>query len=66
MPIYEWECLECGKITEKIVQLNSADEEEFTGPYEQCECGNRTFKKLMSSNTFRLKGAGWEKDGYSK
>ena len=64
MPIWEYECTECGKVIEKIVQLNSADEEEFTID-ETCECGSDTFKKIMSSNSFRLAGSGWADDGYS-
>ena len=65
MPIYEYECTQCGKITEKIIQRNSANEDEFT-INEQCECGSDSFVKIMSSTTFKLKGGGWEKDGYSK
>lgn len=67
MPIYEYECTKCSYISEKIVQLNSADEEEFTTFVEPCpKCGNSTFNKVMSSTSFRLKGEGWYKDGYSK
>lgn len=65
MPLYEYECVECSKITEKIVQLNSANEEEFTVMDDKCECGSNTFKKIMSRNTFKLGGSCWERDGYS-
>lgn len=67
MPIYEYSCTKCSFVTEKIVQLNSENEEEFTTIVEPCpKCKNNTFNKIMSSTSFRLEGGGWEKDGYSK
>lgn len=67
MPIYEFQCCKCSFITEKIVQLNSANEEEFTTIVQKCpKCGHGTFNKVMSSSSFRLKGSGWGDQGYSK
>ena len=67
MPILEFQCSQCSFVTEKIVQLNSANEEEFTTIIEPCpECGNNTFNKIMSASSFKLKGSGWAADGYSK
>ena len=67
MPIFEFSCTKCSFITEKIVQLNSANEEEYTTIVEPCpKCGNNTFNKIMSSSSFRLKGDCWASDGYSK
>ena len=66
MPIWEYECEKCGNVVEKIVQLNSADEEEFTVLDDKCECGSNTFKKIMSSSSFRLEGGGWASQGYQK
>lgn len=67
MPIYEYRCTKCDFVTEKIVQLNSADEEEFTTIVEPCpNCKNNTFDKIMSSTSFRLKGGGWFDQGYQK
>ena len=65
MPIFEFQCDKCKKIIEKIVQSNSANEEEFTVD-EPCECGNNTFNKIMSSSSFHLKGSGWAASGYQK
>lgn len=65
-PIYEFSCTKCSNVTEKIVQLNSIDEEEFTIVEPCTECGNNTFNKIMSNTTFKLKGDGWSKTGYSK
>lgn len=65
-PIYEFSCTKCSNVTEKIVQLDSANEEEFTTIVQPCtECGNNTFQKIMSKTTFKLKGSGWSHDGYT-
>lgn len=57
MPIYEYECLACGEIQEKI--------QRFTDdPMTTCEeCGGR-LKKIISNTSFILKGTGWYKTDY--
>ncbi|MGB9712099.1 MAG: FmdB family zinc ribbon protein [Dissulfurimicrobium sp.] len=51
MPIYEYECLSCGRIVELM--------QRFTDPDPaQCKCGGR-FRKLISNSSFHLKGTGW-------
>ena len=58
MPVYEYECKTCQKIFE--VQQKMSD-----GPLETCpDCGAEV-KKIMSMNSFQLKGSGWYADGYS-
>ncbi len=53
MPIYEYQCTECGHQTE-VLQKISDD------PLKVCpECGKPTMKKLVSAAAFRLKGGGW-------
>lgn len=53
MPIYEYQCGECGHHLEKLQKL--ADE-----PLTNCpECGQSTLKKLVSAAGFQLKGTGW-------
>ena len=53
MPIYEYQCTECGYKTE-VLQKISDD------PMTICpECGKPTMKKLVSAAAFRLKGGGW-------
>ena len=53
MPIYEYQCTECGHQTE-VLQKISDD------PMKICpECGQPTMKKLVSAAAFRLKGGGW-------
>lgn len=58
MPIYEYECQECHKITEAWQSIS--DDQLSTCAHCQGE-----LKKLISSSTFQLKGGGWYADGYS-
>lgn len=58
MPIYEYECEECHKVTE---QWRSISEEPLT----TCPVCQGQMKKLISSSSFQLKGGGWYADGYS-
>ncbi|MEO5355975.1 MAG: zinc ribbon domain-containing protein [Nitrospirae bacterium YQR-1] len=52
MPIYEYECTECGDVSEVIQKFN--DE-----PLSTCtKCGGQ-LKKLISNTAFVLKGEGW-------
>jgi putative FmdB family regulatory protein len=58
MPIYEYECLKCGKRTEILQRLDEA-------PLAACpECGGAV-KKLLSSPAFQFKGTGWYKTDYA-
>ncbi len=61
MPIYEYQCTECGLEMEKLQKLS--DE-----PLTVCpECGKPTLQKKVSAAGFRLKGSGWyETDFKSK
>ena len=53
MPIYEYQCSECGYQTE-VLQKISDD------PLKDCpECGRPTMKKMVTAAAFRLKGGGW-------
>ena len=53
MPIYEYQCTECGYQTEVLQKIS--DE-----PLKDCaECGKPTMKKMVSAAAFRLKGGGW-------
>lgn len=44
MPIYEFSCLNCGKIFEKLV-LKKEEERKINCPY----CGSQNIKKFLSS-----------------
>ncbi|MBT9537660.1 MAG: zinc ribbon domain-containing protein [Nitrospirota bacterium] len=57
MPIYEYECLSCKEVHEKIQKF--ADEQLTICP----KCGGK-LKKLISNTSFVLKGTGWYKTDY--
>ena len=58
MPIYEYECGQCGKIQEAIQKFSDA-------PLTTCKHCSGNLSKLVSQSSFHLKGAGWFADGYS-
>ena len=70
MPIYEYKCLKCGHIFEKMGKVNEpapkcvlAVETSHKKLLERCDGET---KRLVSKSSFQLKGEGWYKDGYSK
>lgn len=53
MPIYEYQCNDCGFRCEKIRKISDP-------ALTQCpECHKHALKKLISATSFRLKGGGW-------
>lgn len=59
MPIYEYECMSCGSVTEEWQKISDP-------PLQTCPHCSGKVKKLMSMNTFHLKGSGWYVTDYSK
>ena len=59
MPIYEYECTSCGKITEAWQRFSE-------DPLTSCEHCNGELRKLISQSTFHLKGTGWYVTDYAK
>ena len=58
MPIYEYECLQCGKRTEWLQSLNGT-------PLATCpHCGGEV-RKLISAPAFQFKGSGFYKTDYA-
>jgi putative FmdB family regulatory protein len=58
VPIYEFVCENCGRIVERLQKVTDP-------PPDACpECGGK-MAKIMSRNSFQLKGGGWYKDLYS-
>jgi putative FmdB family regulatory protein len=58
MPLYEYQCLNCGKKTEVIQKFEDA-------PLAACpSCGGEV-KKLISSPAFQFKGTGWYVTDYA-
>ena len=58
MPVYEYECRECEKVFE--IQQKMAD-----APLTVCPDCTGPVTKLISMNSFQLKGGGWYADGYA-
>ena len=53
MPIYEYQCTDCGHRLETIQRFSDA-------PLTDCpSCSKSALKKLLSAPAFRLKGSGW-------
>lgn len=59
MPIYEYECCECGHHTEVLQKFSDK-------PLAECEICRGKVKKLISQSTFHLKGTGWYVTDYAK
>ena len=58
MPIYVYECQDCGAEEEHIQRFSDP-------PLTECSaCGGRLHKQVTSA-AFHLKGGGWYKDGYA-
>lgn len=58
MPIYEYECRKCGHVKEVWQKFSEA-------PLARCESCNGKLRKLISQNSFHLKGTGWYVTDYS-
>lgn len=59
MPIYEYECQDCGKQFEVFQGISEK-------PLKKCQYCHGKAKRLISQSSFALKGGGWYRDGYSK
>ncbi|MEM7481554.1 MAG: FmdB family zinc ribbon protein [Acidobacteriota bacterium] len=59
MPIYEYECQECGRRSEEIQRFSDP-------PLTECsQCGG-ALKKLISSPAIQFKGSGWYVTDYAR
>jgi putative FmdB family regulatory protein len=59
VPIYEYVCEACGRITEAMQRMSDP-------PPASCpECGEGRLARLVSRTTFQLKGGGWYSDLYA-
>jgi putative FmdB family regulatory protein len=52
MPVYEYECSECGVIEEAFQKMSDP-------PLHECKKCKGKLKKLVSHSSFHLKGSGW-------
>ena len=58
MPIYEYECNKCRQVTEALQKFSDP-------PITDCPHCNGGLHKLMSLNSFHLKGSGWYVTDYA-
>jgi len=58
MPIYEYECTKCGNQKEALQKFSDS-------PLTECEMCHGKLKKIISHNTFHLKGSGWYVTDYA-
>jgi len=58
MPIYEYECTDCGCHTEVWQKFSDP-------PLAECERCHGKMKKLISQSSFHLKGTGWYATDYA-
>jgi len=60
MPIYEYQCDNCGGVFEAIQKFSD-------DPLTECRlCGHNGVRKLLSAPAFRLKGSGWYETDFKK
>ncbi len=52
MPVYEYECTECGQAKEAFQKISDP-------PHTICSHCKGHLKKLISQSSFHLKGSGW-------
>jgi putative FmdB family regulatory protein len=58
MPIYEYECADCHKLTEALLKVGEKQ------PQKCKHCGGK-LTRVISRTSFQLKGGGWGKDLYA-
>jgi putative FmdB family regulatory protein len=58
MPIYEYECTKCGQIEEAIQKFSDK-------PLAKCRHCSGKLHRLISKNSFHLKGTGWYVTDYA-
>jgi len=58
MPIYEYQCGQCGKVEEVIQKFSDR-------PLTKCKHCSGNLNKLISHSAFHLKGTGWYVTDYA-
>ena len=58
MPLYEYECTQCGSIEEALQKFSDK-------PLTKCRRCQGKLTKLVSQSTFHLKGSGWYATDYA-
>lgn len=60
MPIYEFECSQCGHRFDRLQKLSDAD------PVDCPDCGAPKVHRRVSAPSFRLAGGGWYETDFKK
>jgi len=60
MPIYEFECSQCGHRFDRLQKLSDED------PRDCPACGQPQLHRLVSAPSFRLAGGGWYETDFKK
>jgi len=58
MPIYEYECMNCGMVEEAFQRFSDK-------PLTKCKHCSGKLHKIVSQSTFHLKGTGWYVTDYA-
>jgi putative FmdB family regulatory protein len=58
MPIYEYECTQCGKVEEVLQNFSES-------PLTTCVVCSGRLNKIISQSAFHLKGSGWYVTDYA-
>ena len=59
MPIYEYQCSQCGEVFEAFQKVHDA-------PLTECRSCHGRVEKLISHSSFQLKGSGWYLTDYAR
>ena len=59
MPLYEYECTQCGQVEEALQKFSDK-------PLKKCRQCSGSLRKLISNSSFHLKGTGWYVTDYAK
>jgi putative FmdB family regulatory protein len=59
VPIYEYQCADCGKVFEAFQKISDA-------PLAECRFCNGRVDQLISKTSFQLKGGGWYVTDYAR
>ena len=59
MPLYEYECEECGRRVERLQKFSDA-------PLTTCESCGGALQRLVSSPAIQFKGSGWYVTDYAR
>src|SRR5262245_15084728 len=60
MPVYEYQCQDCGHQFEASQRISEPKLKDCP------ECKKPSLERLISSTSFQLKGGGWYRDGYGE